>query len=96
MTHGLGEAVGGVIYIIEEVIKCIHEQRINDALLTASKAIREAEGYQAVAKVYQARLDDLHSENIAMKNRIEDLTEMNNKLRQELTAKEAANESTGN
>lgn len=64
MTHGLGDAVGGVIYIIDEIIKCIHEQRINDALLTATKARREAEGYQAVAKVYQGRMND-QSELIA-------------------------------
>lgn len=96
MVHGLGDAVGGLIFILEEVIKCIHENRVNDALLTASKAIKEAQGYAAVAKVYQARLDDLRAESITMKNRIEDLTEMNNKLRQELKTKESANESTGN
>ena len=94
MTHGLGDAVGGLIFILEEVIKCIHEQRINDALLTASKAIKEAQGYAAVAKVYQARLDDMRSEAITMRNRIEDLTEINNRLRQELKTKEESNEST--
>ena len=72
MTHGLGEAVSGLLYIIDDIIKAVHENRINDALLIAAKARREAEGYQAVAKVYQGRMNDL--------------AEINNKLRAELSA----------